>query len=482
MTINIKEKRNHTLDTDKIISNLKLLFVQPLSEIYNGIKAKIIPVELCLGLMLCLILFITFNIDYIVLEKLNLTLFYPIGLLWKLYQVVVIFSPLYLWGLWQTGLRLKLIKKLTYVFTEAGLKSLLNRLPSFISDMPIDEDSRKLTIKLNGQTLKQIKECKDHLQESLKVHIDEIKGKISKGIVEIIYSYDELKSDCPITHFSIEKDTFLVGQSRNEMIEANLPEIPHLLVAGQTGMGKSTFLRQLITSLYLTNKKYTFELIDLKQGLEFQLFQNLPRVKVCDNVINAISILNDLSTNIIEQRSKLLRYNNCKDIASFLNLPNEERKYPKGMEKIQLDRQIIVIDEAFDLFMVGAYADAKQVAKARRNASKIAAQGRAVGIHIIVATQRPDRNAIDPQMKSNLTGKVCFRVSDIATSNTILSSKLAYEIPDIKGRAIWKSTNDTKQIQTPHLTEQRANELLEKYRLSKDKYFDAKKENKNERQ
>lgn len=470
--------RINNFEIDKLIKNLKLIFVQPLIEVFVGFKCKTIPLEFCLVGMITIILCSTFNFDYYLAKKLNLLFLYPNGIGWKFYQFFLLLFPMYLWGLWQTALRLKLIKILTLVFTEAGLKSVLNRLPSFVTDEALDEDSRKLTIKLKGQTLRQIKDCKDNLQEALKVHIDEIKGEVSKGTVEIIYSYEELLDDYPLNNFSLEKDNFLVGQGRTSRIESELPNVPHLLVAGQTGMGKSTFLRQLITSLYITNKRYTFELIDLKQGLEFQLFQNLPRIKVCDNVINAISILSDLATDIIEKRSKLLRFNNCKDIGTFLNLPSEERKYPEGMEKIKLDRQVVVIDEAFDLFMVGAYANAKQVAQARRNASKIAAQGRAVGIHIVVATQRPDKNAIDPQMKSNLTGKVCFRVSDIPTSNTILNNKLAYEIPDIKGRAIWKSSNEMKQVQTPHLSEKRANELLAKYRLKEDKSFNALEENK----
>ncbi len=183
-------------------------------------------------------------------------------------------------------------------------------------------------------------------------------------------------------------------------------------------------------------------------------------------------VLERLSTKIIEERSELLLANDCKDIDSFLAIEQEERKYPKGVDKrIKLNRHIIVIDEAFDLFMKGI-AKVEEVAKSRQAASKIAAQGRAVGIHLIIATQRPDRYAVDPQTKANLTGKVCFRVANIATSNTILDSKIAAELPNIKGRAIWQSTKDTVQIQTPNFSEDQAKNLLEKYYIKEDTVFD----------
>ena len=107
--------------------------------------------------------------------------------------------------------------------------------------------------------------------------------------------------------------------------------------------------------------------------------------------------------------------------------------------------------------------NAQDIAKSRRSASKIAAQGRAVGIHLVIATQRPDRNALDPQTKANLTGKVCFRAANIASSMTILDNKRAFDIPNIKGRAIWQSSNDLEEIQTPFLSEEKAKDLLNQH-------------------
>ncbi len=470
-----KKTKNQEIDIDKLIKNLKLLVLQPTIEIFQGMKTKRIPIEACLGTILFIIGFVYFGFDYYLLKKIGLEILYPKSWVWFIYKLMLVALPFYLWGVYQTGLRIKVKRKLTKVFTEAGLKSALNRLPAYVGDEPLDKDSRKLTIKLKGQTLKQIQGQKDAIQESLRVHIDDIKPERSKGIVDIIYSYEELEDNFSVKSFDINEKSYIVGKSRSQVIEGDLSDIPHLLVAGQTGMGKSTFLRQFITSLYLKNKSYTFELIDLKQGLEFQIFHNLPRVSVKSDVHSAIKILERLSTIAIQERSKLFLHNKCKDIDTFLNIKPEDRKYPKGINSsINLNRHIIVIDEAFDLFMTGI-ASADEVTKSRRAASKIAAQGRAVGIHVVIATQRPDRYAVDPQMKANLTGKVCFRVANIATSNTILDSKIAAEIPNIKGRAIWQSSKDTIQIQTPNLTEDHAKLLLSNYYIEQDKSFDSSK-------
>jgi hypothetical protein len=472
-----KSTKSQEIDIDKVIRNLKILLFQPTVELFHGIKTKRIPIEPCFGIMVSLIFLVYMGLDYYLIKKIGLEILYPSSWAWIIYKFLLVFLPFYIWGIYQTGLRMKVKRKLTKVFTEAGLKSALNRLPAYVTDEPLDKDSRKLTIKLKGQTLKQIQGQKDAIQESLRVHIDDIKAERSKGLVDIIYSYEELEDNFPIKSFDLEAKTFMVGKSRSQVIQGDLADIPHLLVAGQTGMGKSTFLRQLITSFYLRNKSYTFELIDLKQGLEFQIFHNLPRVSVKSDVHSAMKILERLSTTAIKDRSKLFLHNKCKDIDTFLKIKPEERKYPKGISSsINLNRHIIVIDEAFDLFMTGI-ASADEVVKSRRAASKIVAQGRAVGIHVVVATQRPDRYAVDPQMKANLTGKVCFRVANIATSNTILDSKMAAEIPNVKGRAIWQSSKDTIQIQTPNLTEDQAQLLLSHYYKEEEKSFNPNNDN-----
>ena len=147
-----------------------------------------------------------------------------------------------------------------------------------------------------------------------------------------------------------------------------------------------------------------------------------------------------------------------------MKIEPKDRKLPAkyNLKKPNLDRHIVVIDEAFDLFMVGPHANSAEVKNSRRYSSKIAAQGRAVGVHLIIATQRPDRFAIDPQTKANLTGKVCFRLPNLASSMTVMDNKRAAELPNIKGRAIWQNSSEQFEVQTPFYTEDQAASALSK--------------------
>jgi len=351
-------------------------------------------------------------------------------------------------------------------FLNAGLRNALGKFPSFIFDMPIDVYTRKMRLGRNNFTLDDFKKAKSKLESSMQVFIDTIQEDRTNGTVDIIYTQKELtKNFKSQTTDSLGRDRFTLGKSRSRVVTADLSTIPHLLVAGQTGNGKSTFMRQLITTFYLNNKNYTFELIDLKGGLEFQIFENLKRVEVRIDVESALSVLKKMNTKL-DERKRILKHNHCKDFDSFRKIPEKDRKFPEGVQKdVRFGRHITVIDEAFDLFLVGALTSTKQVKEARRYSARLGAQGRALGLHIIIGTQRPDRFAIDPHLKTHLVGKICFRVPNNASSMTVLDNGRAADLPEIKGRALWQSGSDALEIQTPNLEEKETNKLLEPYRI-----------------
>jgi len=78
----------------------------------------------------------------------------------------------------------------------------------------------------------------------------------------------------------------------------------------------------------------------------------------------------------------------------------------------------------------------------------------------MIGTQRPDKNAVDPQTKANLSGRLCFKMADNASSMTILDNGRATDLPIIPGRAVWQSGLDNLEVQAPMLSAESAKELI----------------------
>jgi S-DNA-T family DNA segregation ATPase FtsK/SpoIIIE len=93
--------------------------------------------------------------------------------------------------------------------------------------------------------------------------------------------------------------------------------------------------------------------------------------------------------------------------------------------------------------------------------STIARLGRFVGVHVILGTQRPDKQAVDPQVKTNMTSTICFRIHDHGGSLAVLGTGRATDLPKLPGRAILRTGADELEIQTPLLEFGEAMKLLE---------------------
>lgn len=442
------------------------LAIQPLVEIYFGIKTRILPLDKCAAAGAFCALFVVTGLDYYIFKLTRTTVLYffiyCFDFIYFLYAITLSLSGFLGWGMIQT-VRLRILtKNLTETFINAGLKTPMNRLPAFISDKPIDQQTRNLRLRMNGIPYADFDKAKDRIGASLRVYVDDLREIRTLGVLDIKYATAPMPTSSRFENLGEYKEyCFVVGDSRSGRITINLKEVPHMLVGGVTNFGKSTFLRQAITTLYLNNPGTELTLIDLKRGLEFQIFEKLPRVNVVSNLHGAVSALRILEQTI-EHRASLLKLNECKNIEVFLSKKTEDRKYPDDWRAGSIvGRHVVVIDEAAELFLAGgSQLDSKQTQEARRLASTLAAQGRAVGIHLIVATQRPDRNAVDPLTKTNLQGRLCFPMADNASSMTILDSVRAADLPSIKGRAIWRNGLDLIEVQVPELSEDEVKQLL----------------------
>jgi energy-coupling factor transporter ATP-binding protein EcfA2 len=435
------------------LKNLRLL-ISPIEELVHGIRSNTIPWEYCAGWMLFASAILIFKIDHFLILHTRLKDLYPYyAPLYRLYAFSIATMGFWIWAWIQVRNKRERLAALTAAFKNAGLESKIGRLPNLISDFPIDSANRKLRLTNAGFPVSKFYEQKKYLESELGIYIDLFKEDRERRAIDVIYSHFPMAEQ--VIYESDEKTPsfgFIVGRTRAHALTASLRETPHLLVAGQTGGGKSTFLRQLIVHLHLKQKSTRFLLIDLKGGLEFSLFEKRKQFRVVPNVLAAVEELK-LMNLLLDERMALLKSHQCKDVESYLKKKDIIR--PNAM-----NRQIIVVDEAAEMFLAGHHANSKEIQVARGILSRIARQGRAVGVHLVVATQRPDSRSLDPQVKANLTGVVCFQMMNDASSIAVLGNGRATDLPRIPGRAIWKNGMEMLEVQTPFLGAEEAEALL----------------------
>lgn len=188
-------------------------------------------------------------------------------------------------------------------------------------------------------------------------------------------------------------------------IVADLAKMPHLLVAGQTGSGKSVMINTLLTSLLYRNSPADLKLIlvDPKQ-VELKPYDEIPHL-LTPVIVEPEKCISALKWAVaeMERRYKALADVNKRNIAEYNNLKKEE-----GMPYI-----IIVIDELADLMMMAARDVEALVVR-------IAQKARAVGIHLVLATQRPSVDVITGLIKANVPGRIAFTTQSQVDSRTII--------------------------------------------------------------
>ncbi len=411
-----------------------------------GFRLTVVAIALVLAVM-C-------RLDAYVLWRLHLPFIMTGTWIYRLYIVFVAAIPYLAWAVFSQGKRVQFLKNLETAFLSIPLKSATGAVPTYFKEKAIDKDVRSLFLRNPYISIEEFKKKKDQIGSAIKGRVIDIKEHRNDQLVEIKYADHEIQTfvTC-VAPDSFKSFGFFVGQGYEQNVKANLLTHPHLLVGGQTGGGKSTFLRQFITTLFLSNMgKIEMTLVDLKEGIEFELFENLPDVQVYSEVADAAARICSLRDNL-KERGELLRQSGVKQISE---LPPAK----------QLKRHLLVIDEAADIFLNGPGRSSKEILEVRESISLIARKGRATGIHLVIATQKPDSKAVDTHVKSCLAAAVCFPMVDDASSISILGNGRATDLPAIKGRAIWKVGGEQVELQTPMMTDGEARELLKEFKKS----------------
>lgn len=261
---------------------------------------------------------------------------------------------------------------------------------------------------------------------------------------------------------SPEQLRFAVGRTpEGQEVFANLEELPHLLVGGSTGSGKTVFLWTILISLLRTHpdpKDITILLSS--SGMEdFVHFENLPHLmngEVISDVEKATEIITKTVIEEFDRREKILKEAKVSNIVEYNAKYNEK-----------LSPMVVIIDEFADLSE--QFTTNKDKEEFFKPVKRIAQIGRKRGIYLVLCTQRPAANLVPTNIKSQIVGRAALRVNDANSSRMILEETGAEQLQN-KGDMIFKDVNQNLQrLQGYYLSTQELIDYVEdlKSRLRK---------------
>ncbi len=261
--------------------------------------------------------------------------------------------------------------------------------------------------------------------EADSIRIDRVSGKGTVGIEipndvrDTIYLREILESD--VFRKAPGHLTLALGKTvGGDTYVTDLTVMPHLLIAGSTGTGKSVGLNCMIASILYksTPDEVRMILIDPKR-LELGVYEDIPHLltpvvtdpKIASNVLR-------WAVTEMEKRIRKLASEGVRNIEQFNNIIRAEKGSPSGDDDEELKPLhyiVIIIDELADLMMVSSH-------EVEESITRLAQMARAVGIHLILATQRPSVDVLTGLIKANFPSRISFRVAARVDSRTILDS------------------------------------------------------------
>ena len=270
--------------------------------------------------------------------------------------------------------------------------------------------------------------------------------EIPNSQIETIYLREILETDL----FKNSKSPLVIALGKDivgKPFVTDLAKLPHVLIAGTTGSGKSVGINSMILSLLYRNSPDDLKLmmIDPKM-LEFSIYNEIPHLltPVITEAKKAITGLNNMVKEM-ERRYKLMSE------AKVKNIENYNEKYPEN----KMPYIVVIIDELADLMMTGG----KDV---EYSIGRLAQMARASGIHLIVATQRPSVDVVTGTIKANLPSRMSFKVGQKIDSKVVLDQ---YGAESLLGRGDMlftpPGTSTLVRLHAPFTTEEEIEKIVE---------------------
>ena len=344
-------------------------------------------------------------------------------------------------------------------FTEAGAemrsnsKRLADTLRSFGVDAQAGEVVRGPSVtryeftQPQGVKLSKITNLADDIALALgvgSVRVAPVPGKISAVGIEVpnravtpvrirdVIESREFTGHKSAVAFAVGKD---IGGNR---IIGDIAKLPHVLIAGTTGSGKSVCTNSLIVSLLYksTPEEVRFIMVDPKM-VELAPYNGIPHLLI-PVVTDPKKAAGALQWAVFEmmKRYKAFSENGVKDLASYNALAEQAQPDENGEKMKKLPSVVVVIDELADLMLVAA----KEV---EESICRVAQMGRAAGMHLVIATQRPSADVITGLMKANIPSRIAFAVASSMESRIILDTTGAEKLVG-KGDMLYFPLGDAK--------------------------------------
>ena len=277
------------------------------------------------------------------------------------------------------------------------------------------------------------------------VGIEVENDKPAPVLIRDLIESDEFRDAPSIVEFVVGKDI-----SGNNIV-ADLRDMPHLLIAGATGSGKSVCINSIVTSFLYKARPSELKLIMIDpKVVELGNYNGIPHMltPVVTDPRKAARAL-AIAVEEMDKRYELFAENNVKDLNSFNELMRADHRFADCKPQI-----VIIIDELADLMMASP-------SEVENSICRLAQKARAAGMHLIVATQRPSVDVVTGLIKANIPSRIAFSVASQFDSRTILDMAGAEKLLG-KGDMLFSPVGSTKpyRVQGPYISEKEIDKVI----------------------
>lgn len=301
-----------------------------------------------------------------------------------------------------------------------GLKNAAGEYPVLIDRHKEDGTVEVLTFLNHGVHLAQFEDYREKLESALNINIVSIEQGANNRTVHlrVVSASGALPAMLPWANRYLNNENFVLvlGRGLAGLVTVNLATTPHILLGGSTGSGKSVLLKLLV--MESIKKGAVVCVADFKGGVDYPAVWH-EHCRFCFTLEELVPLLDELLA-ILEERKQLFKNAGCANLGEYNATTGEN-----------LPRYIFACDEMAEVLdKTGLSKEQKeQVAQVESRLATIARQGRAFGIHLILATQRPDANILAGQIKNNIDCRICGRADNILSQIILDSTDASDRIP-----------------------------------------------------